>query len=109
MLEYRDIKCIYSKVKLDKDEISLAHYLPWSFVAHDQLWNLIPTTKSVNSSKSNNLPSEEYFKAFLELQHIGLTISYENISKNRWLKYTESFVSELKVIFNFNIFWYQDE
>ncbi|MDZ7961723.1 MAG: HNH endonuclease domain-containing protein [Aulosira sp. DedQUE10] len=97
ILEYRDIRCIYSKVKLDKDEISLDHYLPWSFVAHDQLWNLIPTTKSVNSSKSNNLPSEEYFKAFLELQHIGLTISYENISKNQWLKYTESFVSELKV------------
>ncbi|MBG1266319.1 hypothetical protein F8S12_07780 [Nostoc sp. WHI] len=97
ILQYRDIKCIYSKVKLDKDEISLDHYLPWSFVAHDQLWNLIPTTKSVNSSKSNNLPSEEYFKAFFELQHIGLTISYENISKNQWLKYTESFVSELKV------------
>ncbi|MBN4003507.1 HNH endonuclease domain-containing protein [Nostoc sp. LPT] len=97
ILEYQDIKCIYSQVKLDKDEISLDHYLPWSFVAHDQLWNLIPTTKYVNSSKSNNLPSEEYFQAFLELQHIGLTIAYENISKNQWLKYTESFVSELKV------------
>ncbi|MBD6614803.1 helix-turn-helix domain-containing protein [Komarekiella sp. 'clone 1'] len=97
ILKHRDIECIYSKVKLDKDEISLDHYLPWSFVAHDQLWNLIPTTKYVNSSKSNNLPSEEYFKAFVELQHKGLTIAYENISNNQWLKYTESFVSELKV------------
>lgn len=97
ILEHRDIECIYSKVKLDKDFISLDHYLPWSFVAHDQLWNLIPTTKSVNSSKSNNLPSEEYFNRFLELQHIGLTVTSENISRNQWLKYTESFVSELKV------------
>ncbi|WZF18959.1 HNH endonuclease domain-containing protein [Nostoc sp. UHCC 0302] len=97
ILEYQDIECIYSKVKLDKDEISLDHYLPWSFVAHDQLWNLIPTTKSVNSSKSNNLPDEDYFKAFVELQHIGLNIAYANISRNQWLKYTESFVSELKV------------
>ncbi|MEH2134326.1 MAG: HNH endonuclease domain-containing protein [Nostoc sp.] len=97
VLEYQDIECIYSKVLLNKNEISLDHYLPWSFVAHNQLWNVIPTTKSVNSSKSNNLPSEEYFHAFVELQHRGLTVAYQNISKNQWLKYTESFVSELKV------------
>lgn len=97
ILEYRDIECIYSQVQLNKDDISLDHYLPWSFVAHDQLWNLIPTTQFVNSSKSNNLPSEKYFNSFVELQHIGLTIAYKNISKNQWLKYTESFVSELKV------------
>lgn len=97
ILECQDIKCIYSKVTLNKDEISLDHYLPWSFVAHDQLWNLIPTTKSVNSSKSNNLPSEEYFQPFVELQYMGLTIASKNISKSQWLKYTEPFVSELKV------------
>ncbi|MDB9338750.1 MULTISPECIES: HNH endonuclease domain-containing protein [Cyanophyceae] len=97
ILEHQDIECIYSQVKLDKNEISLDHYLPWSFVAHDQLWNLIPTTKSVNSSKSNNLPSQKYFSDFVELQYVGLNISYENISKNQWLKYTEPFVSELKV------------
>lgn len=97
ILKHRDIECIYSKVKLYKDEISLDHYLPWSFVAHDQLWNLIPTTKSVNSSKSNNLPSEEYFNDFIVLQHRGLTVGYANISRKEWLEYTESFVSELKV------------
>lgn len=48
--------CIYSGSKLKADEFSLDHFLPWSFVAHDQLWNLIPTTNSVNSSKSNNIP-----------------------------------------------------
>ncbi len=97
ILYHQDIKCIYSQVQLNKDEISLDHYLPWSFVAHDQLWNLIPTTKSVNSSKSNNLPSQKYFSDFVELQYVGLNISYKNISKNQWLKYTEPFVSELKV------------
>ncbi|MBE9086741.1 MULTISPECIES: HNH endonuclease domain-containing protein [unclassified Tolypothrix] len=97
ILNYQDIECIYSQVKLDKDYISLDHYLPWSFVAHDQLWNLIPTTKSANSSKSNNLPSEKYFNSFVELQHIGLTVAYQNITQSQWLKYSESFVSELKV------------
>ena len=36
--------------------LSIDHFVPWSYVASDELWNLIPTVKSVNSSKSNNLP-----------------------------------------------------
>ncbi|MEB3151489.1 MAG: HNH endonuclease domain-containing protein [Sphaerospermopsis sp.] len=97
ILEHREIECIYSKIKLNKDEISLDHYLPWSFVAHDQLWNLIPTTKSVNSSKSNNLPSEKYFRDFVTLQHLGLTIYKQNVSQTKWLNDIESFVAELRV------------
>ncbi|BAY86424.1 hypothetical protein NIES267_59320 [Calothrix parasitica NIES-267] len=97
VLTYQEIKCIYSEVQLNTNEISLDHYLPWSFVAHDQLWNLIPTTPSVNSSKSNKLPSKKYFFSFVKLQHSGLSVSNNNLSKNSWLKYTESFMSDLKM------------
>lgn len=97
ILEHQDIKCIYSQVQLNKDEISLDHYLPWSFVAHDQLWNLIPTTKSVNSSKSNNLPSQKYFSDFVKLQYLGLDIYHQKVSQSKWLNDVESFVAELKV------------
>ena len=38
-------------------------------MAHDQLWNLVPTTKAVNSSKNNSLPKLDiYFNAFAKLQ-----------------------------------------
>ena len=96
ILEHQNIKCIYSQVQLDKNEISLDHYLPWSFVAHDQLWNLIPTTQSVNSSKSNNLPSQQYLNDFVKLQHLGLTIYQEKYS-NKWLKDVEPFIAELRI------------
>jgi hypothetical protein len=97
ILQFQDISCIYSQMKLDKNDIELDHYLPWSFVAHNQLWNLIPTTKSVNSSKSNSLPSGQYLYDFVQLQHLGLNVSYHKMSKNQWLKYIESFLAELKV------------
>jgi hypothetical protein len=97
ILDKQEIECIYSQVKLDKEKLSLDHYLPWSFVAHDQLWNLIPTFPSVNSSKSNNIPAVKYFNGFIELQHLGLNISYQYLSKNQWLKYTEPYVAELKI------------
>jgi hypothetical protein len=101
ILTDQEINCIYSKVKLNQDNISLDHYLPWSFVAHDLLWNLIPTIKSVNSSKSNNLPSDQYFNDFIKLQHLGLTISHQYYLKYHkqkiWEKYTEAFISDLKI------------
>jgi transcriptional regulator with XRE-family HTH domain len=97
ILNHQDIECIYSSGRLEKEKISLDHYLPWSFVAHDQLWNLIPTISSVNSSKSNNLPDEKYLENFVKLQHLGLKISHQYLSEAKWLKYAEHYISELKV------------
>ena len=53
-------------------------------MAHDELWNLIPTTKSINSSKSNNLPNWEiYFErlARQEYQSYELMWKYDQIHK----------------------------
>jgi len=43
------------------DSFSIDHFLPWSFVAHDLIWNLIPVSKSTNSKKGDNLPSIEHY------------------------------------------------
>ncbi|MBC6606947.1 hypothetical protein H8B13_08970 [Hymenobacter sp. BT188] len=64
------LTCIYSGQQLTKANFSLDHFLPWSFVAHDQLWNLVPTSIEVNSAKSNWLPSLDlYFEAYAQLQY----------------------------------------
>lgn len=63
------VKCIYSNSILMVHEISLDHFLPWRFVAHDLLWNIIPTPKEINSSKSDCLPDfDYYFDAFAQMQ-----------------------------------------
>ncbi|MCP4439027.1 MAG: HNH endonuclease [Aureispira sp.] len=67
------IPCIYSNKELDLKDFSIDHFIPWSFVTHDALWNLTPTTKRINSAKNNNLPdlnqylnrfTNQHFKAF---------------------------------------------
>lgn len=63
------LHCIYSGQPLSVADFSLDHFLPWRFVAHDLLWNLIPTPKAVNSSKSDNLPDPAYFDPFADLQY----------------------------------------
>ncbi|BAZ03644.1 HNH endonuclease domain-containing protein [Calothrix sp. NIES-3974] len=98
VLENTEVRCIYSNLVLTTDNLSLDHYLPWSFVAHDQLWNLIPTIPSVNSSKSNNIPSiDQYFQKFIELQYLGLTISNNLMNENQWNKYIEPYLADLKI------------
>lgn len=61
-------RCIYSNsIMLDVESID--HFIPWSYVVHDQIWNLVPVTKSSNSSKSNCLPNfDSYFKPFVNFQ-----------------------------------------
>ena len=46
---------IYSERPLG-DTFSIDHFLPWSFVTHDLLWNLTPVEPATNSSKNDSLP-----------------------------------------------------
>jgi hypothetical protein len=39
----------------------------------------------------------QYFNNFVELQHLGLNVSCQKLSKNQWLKYIEPYVAELRV------------
>ena len=61
------VRDIYSDVELTTHGLSIDHFVPWSYVASDELWNLIPTPKSINSSKSNNLPDWDIY--FRRLAH----------------------------------------
>ena len=56
----------------DKDTISIDHFIPWSYVTHDELWNLNPTTRSINSAKSNHLPTWDiYFKSLCKIEYFA--------------------------------------
>ncbi|MDY6781782.1 MAG: HNH endonuclease domain-containing protein [Cyanobacteriota bacterium] len=97
IIKNAEIRCIYSGIVLNSSNLSLDHYLPWSFVAHNRLWNLIPTIASVNSAKSNNIPAIVYFDRFVQNQHEGLTIHKKIREQLDWNKVTESYLVDLKV------------
>lgn len=93
--ERPELRCIYSGEILTAEGFALDHYLPWSFVAHDQLWNLVPAPAVVNSAKSNRLPSEDYFRGFVNLQHQGLLIARQTLSEGQFGKLTEDYLADL--------------
>lgn len=50
--------------------LSIDHFIPWSFVLHDEMWNLVPTFKNINSSKNNSLlPYDNYIEDFCNAQY----------------------------------------
>ncbi len=90
-------RCIYSGAPLTADTFSLDHYLPWSFVAHDRLWNLVPVSKAVNSAKSDRLPSTEYLEPMVELQYQALKTMRATVSYEKWLTDVEPWLSDLRI------------
>lgn len=77
------MNCIYTGKPIVAKKYDLDHFVPWSFVSHNLLWNLIPADSSINSSKSNNLPPLDiYLKPFSKLQQNALKIMYEENQNN---------------------------
>lgn len=61
--------CIYTNLPLHKGAYDLDHFIPWSFVSHDLIWNLLPADGSINSSKSDKLPDlDKYLKPLALIQ-----------------------------------------
>jgi len=80
---HNDVNCIYSNLRI-QNQISIDHFVPWSYIAHDQIWNLLPTAKSVNSTKGNNLPNfEKYFDPFINLQFDAYQTIYKSEIKDK--------------------------
>ncbi len=67
--------------------MDLDHFIPWSFVAHDLMWNLVPANPSINSSKGNHLPAlEKHLFPFAKCQHMGLKIIQKIAPDNKQLE-----------------------
>ena len=56
----------YTGKVLQENDISVDHVIPWSFMYSDDIWNLVLTSKSNNSSKSNIIPSQDVIESLKE-------------------------------------------
>ncbi|HCL4558118.1 TPA: HNH endonuclease [Clostridium botulinum] len=74
--------------------LSIDHFIPWSFVLHDEMWNLVPTFKNINSSKSDKLLNyNRYINDFCDMQYMAVTY----ILEKRKQKDLESYIDALKI------------
>ncbi|WP_343522023.1 HNH endonuclease domain-containing protein [Pedobacter sp.] len=73
------LECIYTHKKLAQGSFAVEHFIPYAFVSHDLIWNLIPADPSFNSRKNNKLPRiEDYFDSYYLLQRTAVEVMTEN-------------------------------
>lgn len=90
-----DLRCIFSQGKLDPDNLALDHFLPWSFVTHNEPWNLIPVDPSTNSQKSDRIPAmDRFLEPFAECQYEFLSYIKD---PRQFEKLTQSYIRDLRV------------
>ena len=71
VLESTEMRDVFTGAPMRRDSYDIDHFIPWSFVMNDELWNLMPMDPSLNSSKSNRLPKwDPFFGRFAENQFI---------------------------------------
>lgn len=85
--------CFYTDRPLHvaKRSIAVDHFVPWSFVHSDELWNFVLTSSSLNSSKGSKLPAERFLNKLDE--------------RNQWFKKTgDVYVKQYMETYDFHQF-----
>lgn len=78
IMEIKPVCEIYLNESLTDKNISIDHFVPWSYVTHNELWNLHPTTKRINTRKGNKLPDwYTYFPALCEKEYFSYNMMWE--------------------------------
>lgn len=71
ILDLHEIRDVFTGEPVQSAKYDIDHFIPWSFVMNDELWNLMPMDSSLNSVKSNRLPQwDPFFDRFSENQFI---------------------------------------
>lgn len=84
ILELHPVRDVFTQQPLEKKQYDVDHFVPWSFVMNDELWNLMPMNSSLNSSKSNRLPRwDPFFVRFAENQFL----LYESIQTSPQIRH----------------------
>lgn len=84
ILEMHPVVDVFGNQPIQEDSYDVDHFIPWSFVMNDELWNLMPMDSSLNSEKSNKLPCwEPFFERFAGNQYAmyGLIHRMDGIHK----------------------------
>ena len=69
LVEFNQTRCFYCGKPLNQDSDKnspVDHFIPWSFVKDDKLWNFVLACPHCNTSKSNKLPDQQYFQNIKE-------------------------------------------
>ena len=95
--EFQENNCFYCGKKL-KNLVHVDHFIPWSFIKEDKIWNFVLSCPQCNTRKNNFLPDERFVtKIILRNKTICKDIdSLKNPKiKNEFVNYSDELIPKL--------------
>lgn len=80
--EFEERTCFYCGKELKYGDIHVDHFIPWSFIKDDSLWNLVLSCPQCNLKKSDKLTPELFVNHLIQRNHIILEKDADQISKS---------------------------
>lgn len=78
ILDISEVRDVFTGDFVKSKQYDVDHFIPWSFVMNDELWNLMPIDSSLNSAKNNRLPKwNPFFERFAGNQYLMYGLIHE--------------------------------
>lgn len=100
--------CFYCGVSLQNKKVEVDHFIPWSYIKDDKIWNLVLSCRTCNNNKRDKLPNRRFINKLVLQNKIILSGEYYNELKKEYIAYDDNKVKKIynSAVFNgFNNNW----
>lgn len=103
--EYNNKRCFYCNNKVKYASLHIDHFIPWSFIRNDNIWNLVVSCSKCNLSKNDKL-AERNFLSELILRDNTLAKYNSQLIVTAFKSYNDELLKEIYDAAIFNGFDY---
>ena len=86
LFEEFENKCFYCGKPVTKLNVEVDHFIPWSFIKDDQLWNFVLACPTCNSKKRDKLAQDYFLNKITERNEIMIEKNNSNADSARRIK-----------------------
>jgi len=91
--EFEEDTCFYCGKKLQR-KIHVDHFIPWSFVKDDKMWNFVLSCPNCNERKNNRVPRKDYV-ILIEERNKKIKLCDNFIVQSDFKEYSEGLIERM--------------
>ncbi|MDD3138008.1 MAG: HNH endonuclease domain-containing protein [Lachnospiraceae bacterium] len=91
--EFEEDTCFYCGKKLQKN-MHVDHFIPWSFVKDDKIWNFVLSCPTCNVKKNNRVPNRDYLVK-IETRNRKIQLIPNAVIQTEFECYTDDLLSRM--------------
>lgn len=91
--EFEEDTCFYCGKKLQR-KIHVDHFIPWSFVKDDKMWNFVLSCPNCNERKNNRVPRKDYV-VLIEKRNQIMRLSKNLVVQTDFAEYSDGLIERM--------------